>query len=237
MTLTANSSANNYAVSNVLDWQAAKKWRSSTNNAEWILLDAGANNTVAATCVSVVKHNFNSTGSFLLQGNNTNAWGSPSLNETLTYANNTMYKAFNNAAYRYWRLYMDDDNNVNGYEAVGYLYLGNYYQFTESPTKDFPKAYDDTASSWSSKTGQEFVNEGAVNRRYSFQWPWFINTDHLAVEAIYRETGISRPMVVVPDENNTTAMEPVFMRLVEPPAWNHLIAYNWNLTLSFKEQL
>jgi len=76
-----------------------------------------------------------------------------------------------------------------------------------------------------------------VNRRYSFQWSFITNNDRLAVEEIYDEIKQSRPMIVIPDENNLTALPPRFMRLAEPPAWNHLIAYNWNLTLSFKEQL
>ena len=236
-TLSANSAANNYAVSNLLDWQAAKCWRSNSANAEWVMIAAGANNTISATCCGIVQHNWGANGTYLLQGNNTDSWGSPGLNQNLTRVSGVITQAFNNAAYRYWRLLIDDDTNTDGYVKVGYFYIGDYYQFTDAPTRDFPLAYDDSSTKWTSKTGQEFVNEGVINRRYSFQWPFITNTDRLAIEAIYDEIKQSRPMIVIPDENNLTALPPRFMRLAEPPAWNHLIAYNWNLTLSFKEQL
>lgn len=235
-TLAANSANNNYPLANVLDWQAAKAYRANSTTAEWIVLDAGANNTFTATGLGIVEHNWGANGNYFIQANNANNWSAPALNQAITRVAGVITQAFNSTTQRYWRLYFNDTANPDGYLKVGYFTFGIPYQFTDPPQKDFPLAYDDTTSRWQSKTGQEFVNQGVVARRYSFQWPYFTNADRLLIEAIYDTVGMARPMVVIPDENQTANIAPLFMRLAESPAWNHLIALKWNLTLSFKEQ-
>lgn len=235
MTITGNA-ANNYPVSNVLDWQAAKAWRAPSAN-DSLYLDAGANNTVTATCIGIVRHNWGANGTYLIQANDSNNWTAPALNQTITRAADMIVQTFNNTTQRYWRIGVDDNANPDGYVKIGYLFLGEYYQFTDQPSKDFPIAFEDSSSSWTSKTGQDFTNAGAVRRQWSFQWPYVTNNDRISIDAIYDYCKKARPMIVVPVENNTAEIPPVFAKLNEPPTWNHIIAFKWNLALSFKEQL
>jgi len=44
-----------------------------------------------------------------------------------------------------------------------------------------------------------------------------------------------KPVILVPDEDNTDKLVPVYAKLNDNLSLNHLVAYAWNSTLSFRE--
>lgn len=81
-------------------------------------------------------HNVSPGATVRIQGHTSDAWGAPSLNETVTWRAGTMvhYIAAASKTYRYWRLVVEGDAaNPDGYIGIGELYLGGYFE----PAEDF----------------------------------------------------------------------------------------------------
>lgn len=234
-TLTANSEDSSYPAANVQDYQLAKYYRTVTCTAEWVKVDAGSGSTITATGACIVSHNLTASGTFKIQGNATDSWGSPSVDETISYDSGIMYTTFNSASYRYWRFSLADSTNPDTYLQIGRLFLGTYLSFSDQPSKDFPLTYEDTSNVDFSITGQAFGDAGVIYRLYNFKFPYWSDSVRQSVVTMIEGIKLVKPVVLVPDENNTDKLDPVYAILNDKLSVNHMIAYIWNGTLSFRE--
>ena len=103
-TITANSEETGYPATNLnQDFTLAKKTRTTDDTAETWLIDAGVGNTIEMTCAAIGDgHNLTSGATIKFQGNATDSWGSPSIDEALTYAAGNIIKFFTGGSYRFW---------------------------------------------------------------------------------------------------------------------------------------
>ena len=78
-TLTVNSILVNYPVTNILDSRLSRIAKTDTNTTMTIVFDAGSSVTVDS--ISLANHNISNAAAIKFQGNATDAWGSPSVDE------------------------------------------------------------------------------------------------------------------------------------------------------------
>ena len=234
-TLSANSEDSSYPVANVQDYQLIKVYRSTGDTSEWVKVDAGSGSTITATGACILGHNLTNSGTYKIQGNATDSWGTPSLDETFTYDSNIMIKTFNSAGYRYWRFSLADATNPDTYLEIGRLFLGTYLEFSDQPSKEFPMTYEDTSNVDYSITGQSFGDEGIIYRLYNFKYPYWTDTVRKSVVTMIEDIKLVKPVILVPDEDNTDKLIPVYAKLNDALSINHIVAYAWNGTLSFRE--
>jgi len=234
-TLSANSEEGYYPVANVQDYQLAKVYRSTDDTAEWVKVDAGSGNTITATGACILGHNLTNGGTYKIQGNATDSWGSPSLDETFSYDSDIMIETFDSAEYRFWRFSLADDSNPDTHLEIGRLFLGTYLEFADQPSKDFPLSYEDTSSVEYSITGQAFGDEGIIYKLYNFKYPYWTDTVRKNVVTMIEDIKLVKPVILVPDENNTDKLVPVYAKLNDNLSLNHLVAYAWNGILSWRE--
>lgn len=99
-----------------------------------IVFDLGSAQEVKAAVLHL--HNVSSGATVKIQGHTADAWGAPSLDETITWRAGTMFRYLTSAAktYRYWRLKVEGDAaNPDGWIGIGELYLGGWFE----PGEDF----------------------------------------------------------------------------------------------------
>lgn len=236
-TIVASSEASGYPASNInLDFTLAKRARSTGDTAETWLIDAGVGNTISMTCAAIgAGHNLTSGATIKFQGNATDSWGSPTIDETLTYAAGNIIKVFTGGAYRFWQFSIADAANPDGYIEIPRLFGGTYLALTDIIYRSFPEGIISTSDKEYTVTGQSYGDKGVQLKIYNFQLPYLTNTQKESIETMFETVDIIKPVFLTIDENDLTKLEPIYMTINDDLSFNHIIAYVWNTTLSFKE--
>lgn len=126
-TLTPNSENVNYPATNILDSRRTRLFKTvAATTTATIVFDAGA--AVTVDSISIDNHNISSgVTTFKIQGNATDAWGGPSVDETLVWAAGIVTKSFTGGSFRYWRLHIIDAGNTDTFISLGRVMLTNEF--------------------------------------------------------------------------------------------------------------
>ena len=197
-TLTANSAIINYPVTNVLDSRLSRIFKTSSNTTATIVFDVGS--AVTVTSVAIANHNISSGVTTLkVQGNATDAWGAPSVDETLTYSSGIITKQFTGGSYRYWRINIVDAGNSDGYISLGRV--GLYDSFT---LPDISPSVGHTRNSNSVKSisvsGQSYLDKRYFNSIYSVRFPKLSHTEKENLISQFETIDIGEPFFCRFDE-------------------------------------
>jgi len=127
--LTANSANINYPVTNILHSSRTRVFKTvALTTTATIVFDC----LTAVTCnsIDIDNHNISSGVTALKwQGNATDAWGAPSVDEDLTYSSGIINKDFTGGSYRYWRLHIEDAANTDTFIKLGRVFTGGSYRY------------------------------------------------------------------------------------------------------------
>ena len=126
-----------YEAVNVVDALLYKKWRTETDTGEYIVFDAGSGNTFTLDSVAVSGHNLSSGATIKFQMHTSDSWGTPDLDETLTWREDHIIHYFTSTAKRFCRFYFDDGSNPDGYIEIGRVTGSQYLQFDPSSLGEF----------------------------------------------------------------------------------------------------
>lgn len=136
-TVTADDEAASYPGENVITKNYAEVWRSSDVSSSYgVVIDLGSAQDVSAAVIG--NFNLNSGSTLKVQGNASDVWTSPSVDQTVTLTNKTTYdrNIFKDLggtfSYRYWRILFDDTSLTDGFYECGSIYLGNTVTLTDN---------------------------------------------------------------------------------------------------------
>ncbi len=204
--------------------------------AEWIIIDAGAGNTITANSVAILAHNLSDDEStFKIQAHEDNTnWNNPDLNETFVYNTDIMIKYFTEASYRFWRFLFIDVNNSDEYIELGRLILCTYLE-TNTAGRNFSMTYEDSSSVTESLMGQVFGDERIVKRIYKIQFPYWTDALKKSIVIMFKEVRKFKPILLVLDENNVDKILPMYCHISDNLDINHIVSYKWSGILNFKE--
>lgn len=198
-----------------------------------IKIDAGVGLTITANSAAVLGHNLSSGVVCKIQGNATDEWNSPTVDETITYNADIMTEYFTSDSLRFWQLLIDDTDNPDGYVEMGRPILCVYL---ETPAgKDLSIGYGDTSSVDESLTGQRFGDERIIQKSYRFNFPYWTDTVRKSIVTMIEDIKLVKPILLVADENDQTKVIPVYCGLDDSLSIDHIIAYAWRGILNFKE--
>ena len=125
-THTRSSAATGYSPGNMKLNDHVNIWRTTGDAGEWWKADFGTAKTITF-CFSSRFHNLQTDATVAIQGNDADDWGDPAVNEAITCtAGKALCKTFTGGSYRWWRLYLDDDTNPDGYLELANLWLGEW---------------------------------------------------------------------------------------------------------------
>jgi len=126
--LTASSAAFRGAAANLQDDLLSRIWQTGVSSAaETLVMDLGEAKT--PTVFAAVAHTLTSGDSLIkLQGNASDSWGSPTVNETITFsADKLVHYIASPQALRYWRFIFTKSSSA-ARRRFGRLFLGPYFE-------------------------------------------------------------------------------------------------------------
>jgi len=196
-TVTANSATVNYPVTNVLDSRLSRIFKTDASTTATILFDAGSAVKVAA--VTIANHNMVTGGTYKVQGNATNVWTSPTVDETITFASGNMTKQFTGGTLRYWRISIVNATNPDGFISIGRIWLGDSYTMP-----DISPVVGHTVNSNSLKSisvsGQSYLDKRYYSSVYSVKFRKFTQAVKAEIIAQFKLIDIGVPFFITFDE-------------------------------------
>jgi hypothetical protein len=199
--LTANSSTLNYPATNMLDGRLSRIFKTDSSTTATIVFDCAA--AVDVTSIVIANHNISSGVTTLkLQGNATDSWGAPSVDETLTWSAGNIVKDITKVTYRYWRIHIVDAGNSDGFISIGRAWIGELYQTPSiSPNISHNRTSESVKSI--SASGQSYQDTRYKYSSITAAWPILSHAEKAALIAIFDDIDIGTPFFVTFDETGS----------------------------------
>ena len=191
-TLSRSTENSSFPVENVADWRVSRKFRTVSASAQYIKLST----RITASRVAIVGHNLTSGCTIKLQGNDTDSWTAPSLDETLTHSSGIIIGKFTAATYNFWRLYVDCTDGSIAYVEIGRLFLGTFLQLPDM-ARDQVITDDTTSTVDISSGGQVYGDEGYVYRNPVINFPALTDDERAEIRAMWAVVQNVKPVIAV----------------------------------------
>lgn len=139
-TLTSSTSATNFPITNTQNRWKTYQWRSTSDTSQWIKCHA----TIPATGFFIFGHNFSPTATVTIQGSNNDFSTTPFSEPMIRGDECYIYVSSTVLTYDYYRININDPENLDDYVAVGRVWIGEAwtptngynYQSLENPPTD-----------------------------------------------------------------------------------------------------
>jgi hypothetical protein len=133
----------------------------------------------------VVNHNAGAGGTFTLQGNATDAWGTPTVNQALAGDANIRIAFIATQTLRYWRLVVNDCGNALGYSEVGIFFAGPYTQPSISYAVGMSKTWEELSGLATTPSGAHWQDERPRRPVWSIAWSEVPEADRATLAAAF----------------------------------------------------
>jgi len=151
---------------------------------EWIKVDLGSALSVQAGVV--INHNLETDGTITLQGNASDSWGSPTVDQALSGDGDIRAAYISTQTLRYWRLLIDGVENDATYTEVGVWYAGPYVEPTVCYSVGLRKNYEQLSDVLVGISGAHFQDERPQRPVWSMRWNELESADRVALhDALY----------------------------------------------------
>jgi hypothetical protein len=189
-----------------------------SSNPQYFVLTGPRNRQLKISPTAIIK----------LQGNETNAWGTPSYEKVLTYDDSVIVE-FNDTGLhttelRYWRLNIIDQNPL-GYIEIGAIFLGDFYTPTRGQAQfPFSTQYVDNTVNLFSEGGQTFSEIRQKTQSFSIIWSHLLVDEIESFDTIFNDFGTGIPFFVHYDAdsvfNTKTNKAMRYVKFQSPPSYN-----------------
>lgn len=238
-TFTPTSEVSTLPVENIANEFRTRVWRTGTSVAdENVVIDLGSAKEV--TSIILLDHTLTSGDSAIaIQGNASDSWGAPSVNESLTYAAGTIIKTFTGGTYRYWRLkFTKASSGVS--RDIGRVFLGTYLAPTDSPDYDgYDERLEDLSRKTKARSGQTWTDQLPQFATLNISLSRFGQTDTDNIKTMLEAVGQSKSFFFQCETSGSLAdiwyvkNRRAFSRKVV--AYDG--GYKWDFNLEMEEQL
>jgi len=236
-TITANTTATGYPVTNLQDYQLEKKWRSVGSSSGWVKLQCGST-TIMVNYIAIAEHNFSTGATIKIQAGASDSWASPTLDASLTYSTGIIMEAVTCASsFKWWRIYIDDTSNSDGYVEMGRPFLGTKLELAFDQVLEFILTKVDTSTKQYSISGQGYGDEGIVyNLFQNVTFPVLSSTAKDDMDEMFAEVKKVKPVFMLLHTGRSTELRPTYCSFVTDPSYTHIENLDYSLDkLSFRE--
>jgi hypothetical protein len=237
-TISSSSEDANYPDDNVQHNSLIKAWHSTSVEGEYLELDMGAGVEGTADTAILAGHNLTSGGTIILRAiASGGSWGSPALSANMTLQTGIILDYISAGHnYRYWRFYLDDSANADGYISVGRLFIGEYLQADPSSYEGFPIKHVRTDSGSFSISNQYYSDEGVGYRELKYAFPRTANTAKTAIETMWNTVGKHKPLFFANfDSSYWSVIDPIYCTIIEDITFTKLRGNDWEYSLTLRE--
>lgn len=181
-----------------------------------------------------------------IQGNETDVWTSPSYSSTLAWDENTMLTisetGLHTEALRYWRLYVEDKANANGYIELSFAFLGDAFIPTRGGVQ-FPLSVEpiDQSLVITSESGFTFADSREKTQKLSFEVFGLTVAEKEDLESAFKRVGISKSFFVSMDPDavfgSTENYSALFVKFTNEPKFQLVSPGVYKAEVSLREEL
>jgi len=205
-TLTASSENPDFPLSNLKHSWYLRHHRTTGVTSEWWKWNLGSAQSISYFLFWY--HNFQSSATIKLQANSSDLWTAPPLDISLTWnSGNLIHELSPAQSYQWWRLWVQDVGNPDGYLRAGRAYLGGYFEPSRNYSLDWSRERIDPSEINESEGGQEAVNTKTNYWIFHFPFPSIIDPDQETFKTISLAVKNSNPFFICydsADKLNTT---------------------------------
>lgn len=222
----------NYPIGNTQDTRLSRVFRTIDATDEYIKIST----SITASRVAIMGHNFVSDTVVHIQGNNTDVWTPPSLDQALTIVDGVIVGSFTEATYAYWRITMTGGTGLT-YFQIGACFLGTFLQL---PGMKADQSIDDetTSVSTESASGQSYGDIGYDFRAPAINFPFVSDAQRATVRTIWETVHNVKPIIAV-IWSERTDMETAIYCIIDQNkiSWKRTtsVLLPWSFTLKIKE--
>ena len=214
-TPSVSSEATNYGVENAQNISLDKVWRTTDDATEYVTIDAGAGETLTIDSIAILEHNLTNAAVIKIQMNATDAWGAPSVDETITWREGIiMHYLAASSTYRFARLYFEDDANTDGYIEIGRIFECEYLQFDPSSTIEVPIANVRNDVQIFSDSNVMWSRQGVGYRQFRYKFPPSAEAMITKIRTMYNAIGKHKSFVFTNYDESFSKIEPAYVVIV-----------------------
>jgi hypothetical protein len=184
--------------------------------------------------VSVLGHNIKTGTEVKIQANNSNEWGDPPLDETLTVNSTTILKFLSSTYYyKYWKFYFGQ-----GSTEIGRLWLGNYLTIDPSSLLDFNVTKKRSDIVIHGKNRQKWASEGIGWRRFELSFPRTEETMIYQLSEMIDYVGNHSSVIFsnFDTDYGYTLVTPCYVSIAEEIDFQHTNRMGWNYSIVLEEE-
>ena len=159
---------------------------------------------------AIVEHNLTSGATIKIQGNATDAWGGPTIDETVTWRKDIIVHYFTSTALRFWRIIISDAANTDGYIEVGRFFECAHLQFDPSSTIEFEIINVRNDIQIFSDSNKPWTRKGAAWRTFAYRFPRTAYTMIALLRTMWDTVGNFKPIIFVNYDERFTEIEPTY---------------------------
>lgn len=197
------------------------------HTSEWLKYDFGfpVNPTGFLACGDRNKPlQISPTAVVKLQAAWTDNWANPAEEWTITYRDFLLgyFRAEGIAedvpeGYRYWRMQIQDPQNLDGFVEFGIIFLGTHVLTTQGcPNFPFDAPNDDATEVDFSEAGQTFAGRRPSRQRFNLNWNMVNNETAEFLQRMWEEYGLHTSFVIAMDPDSVFSTDGVeWMKVVK----------------------
>lgn len=219
--VTASSAATGYPAGNVSQTFLDRVWRTGTSVAdEWIKFDFGSSVVVSAFVAAGHDLVNGSDTTVKIQGNATDSWGSPTVNQTLTFTTGKPVFHVNTGvpwSLRWWR-FIFTKPSAGTTRNIGRIYIGTHTDLAGEPGfEGVSVSEEDPSTSTRTRGGSLYVDTRTTRRVFGIDFPFLTNTEKSEVGSLWESLGIHTPFFTQIDPNGSNELsEMLYARFTGP---------------------
>lgn len=236
--LSASSENPSYPLENLQDNLVASKYRTTSELAQGLVISLASSQ---ASYIFIDNHNITAGATIQIQGNNTDVWGAPAFSENITHSSGLITHEFSAGVqtYNFWRLYINDAGNTDGYIEMGLIVLGHYVQFPGmSPDQSIP--FSSTSRSTITDAGQVYGDEKPTYREFTVKLRNCTNTHRENINTVWDANKNIYPLMLLIWSDELDFEPPMYCVINQRGLkWKKSDNKNfpWDVTLKFREVL
>ena len=199
--LTVNSENINFPITNILNTSLKRLSQTLAGTTTMtIVFDAGV--PVTVNSISIANHNISSGVSTLdFQGNASDSWGAPSVDESLTWVVGIISKQFTGGSFRYWRVNIIDAGNTDTFIELGRV-SGTNALTSPGIGNEVSRSYKSDTQKVRSNAGNSYGNIYPKYRTISIQWKKLTVANVAELETFFDQVDSSIPFFIYFDETD-----------------------------------
>lgn len=233
--ITSSSEDTELYDDNVVTDFVEEKWRTTDVSTEWVKFDLGAATNI--NCIGIFGHNLTSGATVQIQGNATDSWAGPSYNQTLTWYDERIAYCFAaTESYRWWRLYLSDATNPDGYLEIGRICAGVYVEPGVNYRQDYSRRYIDPSEKYETPGRQTYAREKAKYWEYRMGFAALSSTDQTTFETMFDAIGRTKPVVLMADMDSFPSARSHYGEVQEDLQLDGRLVNRADINLIFQEK-